>query len=125
MPKPIVEDGGAVRSDAGKPRYDLIPPEFMEALASHYGAGAGKYADRNWERGMSWSRCFRPLMSHAWKWFRGETYDDDPSMPGYRAHHMVAVAWNAIALYTYEVRQMKGDDRPVITPGGAVDAEKP
>lgn len=113
---PTIADGGGLRFSEGKPRYDLIPPEFMEALANHYAQGARKYADRNWERGMSWCQCFRPLMSHAWKWFRGEKYDEDPAMPGYKAHHMVAVAWNAIALYVYETRQIGKDDRPICIP---------
>ena len=107
----VVADGKGLRHDEGKPRYDLIPPEFMEALAVHYGQGSRKYSERNWERGMSWGTCFRALMSHSWKWFRGETYDEDPAMPGYHAHHMVAVAWAAITLYTYSVRKIGTDDR--------------
>ena len=32
-----------LRYSWGKPRYDLIPPEFLEALAEHYRKGAEKY----------------------------------------------------------------------------------
>jgi hypothetical protein len=103
-------DNGGLRDDTGKPRYDLIPPEAIEALADHYAKGAEKYDDRNWERGMNWGRCFRALMSHAIKWQKGEIFDEDPKMPGYLAHHMIAVAWNAIALYTYYVRNIGVND---------------
>lgn len=36
-------DGGGLRYDDGKARYDLIPPEVLEALAHHYRIGAAKY----------------------------------------------------------------------------------
>lgn len=112
LQQPVMADGGGLRDSNGKPRFDLIPPEFMEALAAHYAAGATKYADRNWERGMRWGECFRCIMSHAWKWWLGEKYDVDPKMPdGYKAHHMIAVVWNAIACYTYETRKIGVDDR--------------
>lgn len=105
-----------LRYDAGKmARYDLIPPEALEALAIHYGHGAVKYPDppRNWELGMPWAKPFVSLMRHSWRWFRGESYDaPDPKMPDYRAHHMIAAAWNALAAYTYEVRGVGEDNRP-------------
>lgn len=105
---------GGTRDNAGKmARYDLIAPEFLEALAVHTGWGALKYADRNWERGMHWCKPFTSGMRHAWKWFRGESYDEpDPKMPGYRAHHLIAQAWNCMAAYTYEMRGIGIDDRP-------------
>jgi hypothetical protein len=97
----------ALRYDAGKPRFDLIPPEALEALAAHYAAGARKYQDRNWEKGMLWCRCFGSLMRHAWAWLRGEDIDAETG-----SHHVIAVAWNAFALYAYSVRSIGEDDRP-------------
>ena len=94
-------DGGGLRYDDGKARYDLIPPEVLEALAHHYRIGAAKYgADRNWERGMKWGRCFGSLMRHAWAFWRGETCDRDTG-----SHHMIAAMWN------YDARQIGEDDR--------------
>jgi hypothetical protein len=115
MPSPIVQaDGGGKRYSKGKPRYDLIPAEFIQALAVHYMEGVKKYDDRNWERGMDWGECYRALQSHANKWMTGETWDEDPSMPGYKAHHMIAVAWNAIALYIYQMRGIGNDNRHIV-----------
>lgn len=95
-------------------RYDLLPPELLEALAIHYGRGAMKYADRNWERGMQWGIMFACGMRHAWKWFRGESYDKpDPKMGDYRAHHLISAVWNLANAYVYEVRNVGQDDRPV------------
>ncbi|GAC1500211.1 MAG: hypothetical protein NVS1B6_06420 [Steroidobacteraceae bacterium] len=101
------EDNGGLRFNEGKARYDLIPPEALDALAEHYGRGALKYADRNWERGMGWGKCFASLMRHGWAWMRGEDCDPETG-----SHHMIAVAWNAIALFTYHQRAIGTDDRP-------------
>lgn len=105
----IEQDNAGLRYDEGKPRYDLIPPEALEALAAHYERGARKYAERNWERGMNWCRCFGSLMRHAWAWMRGRDIDPETG-----SHHMIAVAWNAFALYTYSVRAAGVDDRPAV-----------
>jgi hypothetical protein len=79
----------------------------MVALAAHYEAGAKKYADRNWEKGMAWGKCFASLQRHAWAWMGGEDFDPETG-----THHMVSVAWNAIALFVYSVRKIGTDDRP-------------
>lgn len=103
--------GEEARKDTGKARFDMLPPEAMYALAELYAFGAKKYPKddgRGWERGMSWMKCFSPLMRHAWKWRRGEKIDEESN-----AHHMIAVAWNALALYTYETRGVGLDDRNV------------
>jgi Domain of unknown function (DUF5664) len=115
-PAPIPGDGGGLRFNEGKPRFDLLPPEALEALATHYGlaggppAGPPKYPERNWERGMAMCICFGSMMRHAWKWMRGHDFDDGPKGTG--SHHMIAVAWNAIAIFTYHTRGIGTDDRP-------------
>jgi len=102
----VPETGDKLRLDNGKTRYDLLPPEALEALAALYTRGALKYAARGWEEGMTWGRCFSALMRHAWKFWRGEDYDPETG-----AHHMIAVAWNAFAIFTYAVRKKGTDDR--------------
>lgn len=102
----------ALRYDGGKPRYDLIPCEPMDELAKVYEFGARKYAARNWEKGMSWGRCFGSLMRHAWAFWRGETHDPETGL-----HHMAHVAWNAFALLCYDRRQRGTDDRDVLPVG--------
>lgn len=98
---------GGVKNDHGKLRYDLIPPEGLDALAEVYTIGAGKYADRNWELGIKWGRVFGAMLRHAIKWLGGESYD-----PVDGQHHLASVAWCALALITYEKRGMvEFDDR--------------
>ena len=96
-----------LRLDAGKPRMDLLPPEAMIALAELYEVGSRKYAERNWEKGMPWGKCFACMMRHAWKWMAGEDHDDETG-----CHHMIHVAWNAIAIFVYARRGIGKDDRP-------------
>lgn len=97
----------ATRGDAGKARYDLLPADALHALVEVYTKGAEKYAPRNWEKGMSWSRCFGSLMRHAWAFWRGETHDPETG-----CHHMAMAAWNCLALVAYDLRQAGADDRP-------------
>ncbi len=97
------------RYDAGKLRWDLVPPEFEEVVRV-YTVGAQKYADRNWEKGMSWGRCFGSLCRHTWAFWRGEDYDKETG-----CHHMAMAAWNAIALLTYSLRKVGVDDRSRIS----------
>lgn len=90
-------------------RFDLIPASAMFALAEHFGHGAAKYAERNWELGVSWSLPFAALQRHVWAWWGGEDVDPDSGQ-----HHLAAVAWHALALLTYSLEEgySELDDRP-------------
>lgn len=79
-------------------RFSLIPPEFLWALAEHYGKGARKYADRNWERGYNWSLSVDALERHLTQWKQGEIYDPETG-----THHLICVAWHACALFCYSI----------------------
>lgn len=100
-------DEPAKRFDAGKSRIDLIPPEFIEALGRHYAVGAAKYAERNWEKGMSWSRCYASAMRHLLAFWGGEEIDAETGTP-----HVIAAAWNLAALHWYGLHRAGTDDRP-------------
>lgn len=97
----------AYKADEEKIRYDLIPPEAMDAMAEVLTFGAKKYTDRNWEKGMAWGRAFRALISHAYKWWRGIPSDEESGMS-----HMAHCLCCAIFLVTYERRGIGDDNRP-------------
>lgn len=99
----------ALRYDARKIRYDLLPPDGLEALALVYTKGAEKYADRNWEKGMSWSRMIGSLARHIKAFEKGEVYDPETG-----CHHMAMAAWNALGLCVYDLRGVGENDLPVI-----------
>lgn len=98
----------AWKQDGGKPRMDLIAPEMLVGTANVLAYGAAKYAERNWEKGMSWGRVFGALMRHMWAWWGGEKTDAET---GYS--HL----WHASAclmfLVAYEERKIGTDDREI------------
>lgn len=97
----------ATKFDEGKLRWDLLPAYALGEVVDVYTRGAKKYADRNWEKGMSYSRIWRALLSHAFKWWRGEKYDKTDGQ-----QHLASVVWCALALMEYEFRKVGTDDRP-------------
>lgn len=117
-PKDVFTTG--LRHDNGKVRLDLIPPEWVMVLGNVLTAGANKYADRNWELGMPWSKIWGPLLRHAFKWLLGEQYDKETG-----CHHLAMVAWNALALMTYQMRGIGTPDLPVWRPEPAAEVQSP
>lgn len=86
-------DSGAVRdTDEGKPRFDLISPFALKRVASHLAKGAKKYEERNWEKGISISRCYASMLRHAFAYGMGENDED----------HLSAVCFNAMAIIHFE-----------------------
>lgn len=88
-------------------RFDLIPPGPLLALAEHFGTGAKKYADRNWELGYSWSLSFAALNRHLWAFWGGEDIDPETGSP-----HMVAVMWHSAVLLEFATTHPDFDNRP-------------
>lgn len=99
------ETGGA--KGLKNTRYELIPAEALAELAAMYAKGAEKYPERNWELGYKFSLSFGALMRHAWRFWRGESFDPETGM-----HHMAAVAFHAFAIMTFQKRNVGTDDRP-------------
>lgn len=94
--------------DADKARFDLIPPGSLWAVAEIYTYGAGKYADRNWEKGLSWGRVFAAIMRHLWSFWRGEELDEESGLP-----HLAHAAWDCLALLEYGRTHPELDDRSI------------
>ena len=103
--------GHGTKQDTGKIQYELIPPELPEAVADILTFGAKKYAPRNWELGMKWSRVFGALMRHLWAWWNPLVSDKDPETG--RSHLWHAACCIAF-LIAYEARQVGEDDRPTV-----------
>lgn len=89
-------------------RFSLIPAEFLWALAEHYGLGAKKYDDRNWERGYKWSLSIDALERHLSLWKQGETTDPETG-----SSHLIAVAWHACALFIFQLRGLGTNDMQI------------
>jgi hypothetical protein len=68
--------------DAGKPRYDLIPPVVLEQLATVLTFGAEKYGPNNWQAVPdAHNRYYAALMRHVEADRGGEVYDEESNLP--------------------------------------------
>lgn len=107
----------AVKFDSGKIRDELIPPEVEEALATVLAFGALKYADRNWEKGMEWSRPYAAARRHMRNWFSRRDFGKGP---GNDKDSGFSDLWHAVTnlafLVAYEQRRAGTDDRPTTLP---------
>lgn len=105
------------KDDQAKVRIELVAPEFILGTADVLTFGATKYGDRNWEKGMKWSRCFGAMMRHMWCWWGAKQVATktnfllgDLDMETGRSH-----LWHAscclMFLVAYEERGIGEDDR--------------
>jgi hypothetical protein len=95
------------KDDGAKVRTDLLPPDVLLAIAAVLTVGAAKYGDRNWERGMAWSRCYGAALRHLFAWWQGEVADPETGLS-----HLAHTACCILFLLAYESRQVGTDDRP-------------
>lgn len=92
--------------DEGKLRFDLLPLDALEEIVRVYTFGAQKYGDRNWEKGIVYSRFVGASFRHILSWFKGSKADEESGI-----HPLAHAAWSLIALLTYDLRGMaKFDD---------------
>ena len=101
---------GAFRDDNGKPPIHLIPPDVILRLARVYQYGARKYAPRNWEKGMDWSRVYRAAIAHLFDWWMRTGPDPETGKS-----HLWHAGCCIMFLVCYELRMVGTDDRPGAT----------
>lgn len=90
---------GAVRdAGTGKGRMDLLPMRALLELSKHFEAGALKYEDRNWEKGIPLHCYVDSLQRHFAKFLIG--MDDEP--------HLLAAFWNMACLVDTALRIKDG-----------------
>lgn len=92
-------------------RFSLLPFDALWLIAEHFGKGASKYADRNWEKGYAWSLSYDAMMRHAVAFWHRQDNGVDTKFGPYK--HIVAAAWHAIVLIVYSIRGIGTDDRPL------------
>lgn len=106
--------GGAKGSKLA--RFSLIPWSILREVAEHFGRGARKYADRNWERGYAWHLSYDAMMRHAEAFWNREDIDPDPELIDEdgvsRTRHIIAVVWHALVLAWFSRYNVGTDDRP-------------
>lgn len=101
------DKGTALRFNEGKLRYDLVHPWAHEQMVRVLTKGAEKYAPRNWEKGMVWSKVYESAERHMAAIKRGEDYDPESG-----ELHAAHLACNAHFMIAYYKIFPQGDNRP-------------
>ncbi len=106
------------KDDTGKTRIELFPGDALYAISQVLTFGAKKYADRNWEKGMGWGRCFGALQRHLWAWWQGKGPTNESFLfgvldPETKMSHLWHAGCCIVFLISYEMRKAGTDDRPV------------
>ena len=89
-------------------RFDILDPEFLEALAKIADYGAKKYGEFNWHK----SRLTgdKSPLNHIAKHFvfyhKGQQYDH-PELGLEKKWHLAAIAFNAMMEFWYESHEIK------------------
>ena len=88
---------GARRNDAtGKGRYDLLPPEAIEAIAKRFEYGAKLHGENNYKLGVPNSSLFDSALRHTFQALAG--MKDEP--------HLAAAACNICMLLYNEAHNL-------------------
>jgi len=95
------------KDDIGKDPWRLFPWDAARAIVKVLAFGAGKYSERNWEKGMDWSRPFDACIRHMTAWWEGEKADPETGMS-----HLWHAGCCVMFLIAYELRGIGRDDRP-------------
>ena len=99
-------EAGGVKFDAGKARIDLVPGEFIFAVASVLTYGAIKYDDWNWAKGMRKGRIMAAMGRHWIAYMVGEEIDPESGLP-----HTWHMATCLAMLISADLRGVASEDR--------------
>lgn len=106
------DNSGGIKLDNDKLRTDLIPMDALIGITQVFTFGARKYADRNWEKGMQWSRVLGSCLRHLFAWAMGQDKDKESGMS-----HLWHAGCCIMMLISYENRLVGTDDRVKIYGG--------
>jgi hypothetical protein len=98
------------KDDQRKDPWHLAPWDAFRCIVLVLRFGAVKYAPRNWENGMAWSRPFSALIRHITAWWLGEKADPETGMS-----HLWHAGACVLFLIAFELRGVGTDDRPQLT----------
>ena len=99
-----------VKHDAGKAPWELLPWDAVEQVVRVLQFGANKYAARNWEKGIAYSRLFGAMQRHGKSWFQ----DREELDPETGLHHLAHLTCETLFALAHVLRGTPNlDDRPV------------
>jgi hypothetical protein len=96
------------KHDSGKDPWDLAPWDSFREVVRVLAFGATKYAPRNWEKGIVFSRLYAATIRHLTAWWNGEDVD-----PETKTSHLANAMCDVGFLLAFVIRGRKDlDDRP-------------
>lgn len=104
----MTENKKSIKNDRkdGKVRMDLLPWPELEKIAEVYTAGAKKYGDHNWENlENGYERYKGAMLRHLTEVEKGNAIDEDTG-----CLHIAQVAWNAIAMVHFKLKEYEIPD---------------
>lgn len=63
--------------DEGKLRVDLMSVDALRGLSEVLTFGCGKYTERNWQKGIKFSKLYGSALRHLFLFFEGEDIDTE------------------------------------------------
>jgi hypothetical protein len=117
--KRVVSETGGEKGQK-EARLGGADPRALQELALIYGFGEEKYARYNYLKGYPWSLSVDALFRHLLAFLDGEDLDPESGL-----HHTAHVAWHALTLTSYQMRNLGTDDRcpqesaPTATPSSS------
>lgn len=101
----------AIKNDEDKLRWDLLPWDALEEVVEVITKGARKYDDRNWEKGLNYSRLHAASIRHLTAWYQSrEDFDSE-----WNLSHLAHATCCLLFLLAYHKRGFNNsekDDRP-------------
>lgn len=107
------------KDDQGKASFFLLPFDALAAIHKVLIFGAIKYAARNWEHGMDWSRPWEACIRHLEAWMRREKGDPESGMS-----HLWHAGCCILFLIAFELRRVGNDNRPEAPPMSQEDKDQ-
>jgi hypothetical protein len=101
----VVSDTGGAKASK-ESQLAFIDPVALYELGKVAGMGLEKYGKWNFLKGYDWSLNYSAMMRHMEQFWAGEDVDEESGLL-----HVVHAAWHALALTSFQVRNIGTDDR--------------
>ena len=92
--------------DNDKPRTDLLPPKVLLEVADIFKYGASKYEERNWQKGIKFTKLYASCLRHLLRWGSKEDTDSESGQA-----HLAHLICDAMMLLDLRDRHPEMDDR--------------
>jgi hypothetical protein len=90
--KTVYETGASRSADVRGVRYDLVPPEGIEAVAKAMYVGSINHGDHNWKKGLKHSVYINHALRHINLYMQGKSEEDHI---GHALANLMMLVWNA------------------------------